>query len=125
MAQRAGLLVRRDGELSFLPASVARFLVPLPRLTKIPWDSAQMARVGGEVVPVLALGTPSGELLLCEFEGQAVALSGLSAERVGFWPASESGVNVDGATVPIFDLRTALMQFRSDRPAAQQGAPHD
>jgi len=79
-----------------------------------------MALVGGEVVAVLVLGEPSGELLLCEFDGQAVALSGLSAERVGFWPASESGVRVDGVTVPALDLSDALKQFRSDRPAAQE-----
>ncbi|HEY0468336.1 MAG TPA: hypothetical protein VGC79_29265 [Polyangiaceae bacterium] len=122
MAQRAGLLVRRGGELAFLPASVARWLVPLPRLTKIPWDSAQMALVAGDVVAVLALGEPSGELLLCELDGQAVALSGLSADRVGFWPASESGVIVDGVTVPALDLSDALKQFRGDRPATQEGA---
>ncbi len=122
MAQRAGLLVRRSGTLLFLPASVARWILPLPRLTKIPWDSAQMALVGGEVVAVLALGEPSGELLLCEFEGQALALSGLSADRVGFWPASESGVSVDGTTVPALDLSAALRHFQSDRPAAQEGA---
>jgi len=80
-----------------------------------------MALVGGEVVAVLSLGESSGELLLCEFDGQAVALSGLSAERVGFWPASDSGVTVDGVVVPVLDLSEALKQFRSDRSAAQEG----
>lgn len=120
MPQRAGLLVRRGGELAFLPASVARWLVPLPRLTQIPWDSAQMALVGGEVVAVLSLGESSGELLFCEYEGQAVALSGLAAERVGFWPASDSGVMVDGVAVPGLDLNEALKQFRSDRSPTQE-----
>jgi len=123
MAQRAGLLVRRGEALAFLPASVARLLLPCPRLTKMPWDSAQMALVSGEVVAVLALGEPSGELLLCELEGRAVALSGLSAERVGFWPANDSGVSVEGVNVPELDLHEALRQFRSDRPAAQEGGP--
>jgi hypothetical protein len=123
MAQRAGLLVRRGEELVFLPASVARWLLPVPRLTKIPWDSAQMALVAGEVVAVLTLGEPSGELLLCEFDGQVLALAGLSAERVGFWPASESGVSVDGLPVPALDLSAALRQFQSHGPAAAEGAP--
>ncbi|HYP75573.1 MAG TPA: hypothetical protein VER12_06460 [Polyangiaceae bacterium] len=123
MAQRAGLLLRRDGELAFLPASVARWLLPLPRLTKLPWDSAQMALVGGEVVAVLALAEPSAELLLCELDGQAVAISGLSAERVGFWPASGSGISVDGVLVPALDLSEALERFRSDRPAPQEEPP--
>jgi len=74
-------------------------------------------------VAVLSLGESSGELLLCEFDGQAVALSGLSAERVGFWPASDSGVTVDGVAVPALDLSEALKRFRSDRPAAQEGTP--
>jgi hypothetical protein len=82
-----------------------------------------MALVGGEVVAVLVLGEASGELLLCEFDGQAVALSGLSADRVGFWPASEAGVSVDGTIVPALDISEALKEFRSDRPAAQEGAP--
>ena len=123
MAQRAGLLVRRGGELAFLPASVARWLLPLPRLTKVPWDSAQMALVGGEVVAVLPMGEPSGELLLCELDGQAVALSGLSADRVGFWPASDTGVEVDGVVIPTLDLSEALKEFRSGRPSAPEGAP--
>ena len=79
-----------------------------------------MALVSGEVVAVLALGEPSGELLLCDFDGQAVAVSGLSADRVGFWPASESGVSVDGVSVPALDLGAALRQFQSDRPAPQE-----
>ena len=120
MAQRAGLLVRRGGELAFLPAHVARSLVPLPRLSKIPWDSAQMTLVGGEVLAVLELGEPSGELLLCELDGQAIALSGLFADRVGFWPEDESGVRVDGVLVPTLELGRALRQFRSRRPSAQE-----
>jgi hypothetical protein len=74
-------------------------------------------------VAVLVLGEASGELLVCELDGQAVALSGLSADRVGFWPASESGVSVDGVIVPTLDLSEALAQFRGDRPSAQEGAP--
>jgi len=132
MVQRAGLLVRLGGrayraraagELLFLPANVARSLLPLPRLTKIPWDTVQMALVAGEVVAVLALSEPGTELLLCEFEGESVALSGLTAERVGFWPASESGVSVDGVIVPALDLSAVLKPFRSERPSSQEGAP--
>jgi hypothetical protein len=117
MSQRAGLLVRHGERLAFLPASVARGLLPLPHLTRIPWDSAEMALVAGEVVPVLSLGDPSPELLLCELDGQSLALSGLTAVRVGFWPASGSGVSVDGVNVPALDLNAALSQFRSDHRA--------
>ncbi|HYP98335.1 MAG TPA: hypothetical protein VER96_06655 [Polyangiaceae bacterium] len=123
MAQRAGLLVQHGGELAFLPASVARWILPLPRLTRVPWDSAQMALVGGEVVAVLPLGEPSGELVLCELDGQAVALSGLYAHRVGFWPSSSTGVEVDGIDIPMLDLSEALKEFRSGRPSTERSAP--
>jgi len=123
MSPRAGLLVRRAGELAFLSASVARKLVPLPRLTKIPWDTAQMALVGGEVLAVLELGAPSGQLVVCEVEGQALALSGLSAERAGFWPEHDSGVNVDGEHVPALDLAAALKHFRPIAEPTKDEAP--
>ena len=123
MAPRAGLLVKRGGQRLFLSASIARHLVPLPRLTKMPWDSAQMALVGGEIVAVLELGPPSAVLVLCEHDGQAVALSGLDAEQVGFWPASDTGVSVDGVSVPALDLRAALAQFQSNAKTAKDAAP--
>ncbi len=123
MAPRAGLLVRRAGELAFLSASVAQKLVPLPRLTKIPWDTAQMALVGGEVLAVLELGEPCGVLVVCEVDGQLLALSGLAAERAGFWPAHESGVSVDGEHVPALDLSRALEHFQRTAPSAKDDRP--
>jgi hypothetical protein len=123
MAERSGLLVRLDGALAFLPANRVRCLVPLSRLTKIPWDSAQMALVGGEVVAVLELSQPRGVLVLCEVDGQGVALSGLSAERVGRWPESDSGVNVDGVHVPALDLGLAIAQFQKSGQPAKENAP--
>ncbi|MEO8901413.1 MAG: hypothetical protein ABI488_06825 [Polyangiaceae bacterium] len=123
MAPRAGLLVKRGGERLFLSANLARHLVPLPRLTKLPWDFAQMALVGGEIVAVLELGPPSGALVLCEHDGQALALSGLDAEQVGFWPATDAGVCVDGVSVPALDLGAALAHFKSNAKTAKDAAP--
>jgi hypothetical protein len=123
MAPRAGLLVRRGNERLFIPASVARHLVPMPRLSRLPWDTAQMALVGGEVVAVVELAEPSGMLVLCEIAGQSVALSGLSAERAGFWTASGAGVRVDDAEVPLLDLAAALAQFQTHPTERKDSAP--
>jgi len=122
MTPRAGLLVRRGTERLFIPAAVARHLVPSPPLSRVPWDNAQMALVRGEVVCVIELGEPSGALVLCEFSGQNLALSGLSAERAGFWPESGSGVHVDGEDVPALDLAAALAQFQTQRPVPEESA---
>lgn len=123
MAPRAGLLVRRGSERLFIPAHVARHLVPLPRLSRVPWDTVQMALVGGQVVAVVELGEPSGLLVLCEISGQSVALSGLSAERAGFWPESGTGVRVDDAVVPALDLASALAQFQAHLTQQKEAAP--
>ena len=121
MAERAGLLVKHGGALAFLRASLVRSLVPLPRLTQIPWDSAQIALVSGEVVAVLELGEPSGVLVLCEVRGQALGLSGLRAERVGLWPeANGDGVRVDGVDVPALDLEYALAKFQNSGSMTQE-----
>jgi hypothetical protein len=122
MAPRAGLLVRRGGERLFIPASIARHLVPSPRLSKVPWDTAQMALVGGEVVAIVELGDPSGVLVLCDIAGQSVALSGLFAERAGFWPASGNGVRVDDADVPALDLAAELARFQT-HPQREDNVP--
>ena len=81
-----------------------------------------MALVGGEVVAVVELGEPSGMLVVCELDGQALALSGLFAERVGVWPASEAGVTVDGVNVPALDLGAALQQFQTNGQTPKDGA---
>ncbi|HTA92657.1 MAG TPA: hypothetical protein VK745_23930 [Polyangiaceae bacterium] len=87
--------------------------MPLPRLSRVPWDTVQMALVGGEVVAVIELAEPCGLLVLCDISGQSVALSGLSAERAGFFPESGTGVRVDDAIVPALDLASALAQFQT------------
>ena len=123
MAPRAGLLVRRGSEWLFIPASVARHLVPMPRLSRVPWDSVQMALVRGDVVAVVELGEPSGMLVMCEISGECVALSGLAAERAGFWPASGTGVRVDDTEVPELDLAAALARFQTQRTERKDSAP--
>jgi hypothetical protein len=79
--------------------------------------------VGGEVVAIVELGEPTGLLVLCEISGQSVALSGLSAERAGFWPESGTGVRVDDAAVPELDLASALAQFQTPPTQHKDDAP--
>jgi len=119
MSERAGLLVRRGEERWFIPAHIARHLVPEPRLSGLPWDSVRMALVGGAVVTVLEFGDSSGVLILCELSGQSLAVSGLTPERAGFWPPSERGVRVGDADLPELDLLSALNALRTSRPVQE------
>ena len=115
MAERAGLLVRRGAERLFIPASVARGLVPEPKLSRLPWDHVQLALVGGAVVAVLEFGDSTGVLVMCEVSGEYLALSGLTPELAGFWPESERGILVAETAVPELELTRAFSELRARR----------
>jgi hypothetical protein len=113
MSRRPGILVRAGGELGFVPAAVARQVVPLPTLSPVATTPLQMAVVGGQVVPVIAIGSPTRALLVCEIEGEAIGLSGLEMERAGAFDAIEGGVVVGGRTVRDLDVLGALRSLEA------------
>jgi hypothetical protein len=116
MSERAGLLVKAGGELGFLPATTARSVVPLPPLSPVASTPLQMALVNGRIVPVVALGSPTGVLVVCELDEDVVGFSGLDVSEVGEFTAIERGVVVDGRVVPELDL---LGAWRSLEPALE------
>jgi hypothetical protein len=123
VSERAGLLVRAGGEVGFVPATTARSVVPLPPLSPVANTPLLMALVNGRVVPVVALGSPTGVLVLCELDDEPIGFSGLEVTRVGAFEETERGVLVDGRVVPELDLPGAL---RSLEPALEPqlgGAP--
>jgi hypothetical protein len=116
VTERAGLLVRAGGELGFVPASTAKSVVPLPPVSPVASTPLSMALVNGRVVPVVALGSPTSVLVLCELDDEPVGFSGLEVGSVGSFEATERGVVVDGRAVPELDLEGAL---RSMEPALE------
>lgn len=116
MSERAGLLVRAGGELGFVPATTARSIVPLPPMSPVGNTPLLMALVGGRVVPVVALGSPTSVLVVCELDEEQIGFSGLEVNTVGSFEATERGVLVEGRAVPELDLLGAL---RSMEPALE------
>jgi hypothetical protein len=106
--ERAGLLVRAGGELGFVPATVAKSLVRQPVSSPVTSTPLQMALVAGQVVPIVAIGSPTGELVLCEFDGEIVGFSGLEVERAGTFEAADGGVVADGRVLHDLDLEGVL-----------------
>lgn len=107
MSERAGLIVRAGGELGFLPATLAERVVPLPPLSPVASTPLDMTLVNGRVVPVVALGSPTGVLVVCELDDEPVGFSGLEVREVGAFEGTPRGVVVDGRPVPELDLRSA------------------
>jgi hypothetical protein len=116
MSERAGLLVRAGEELGFVPATTARSVVPLPPVSPVANTPLLMTLVSGRVVPVVALGSPTSVLVLCELDDEAIGFSGLEVSEVGTFEATERGVLVGGRVVPELDLLGAL---RSMEPALE------
>ena len=108
MSRRPGILVRAGGELGFVPAEIARQVVPLPTLSPVATTPLEMAVVNGSVVPVIALGSPTRALLVCELDGETIGFSGLEVERAGAFDATDGGVVVAERTVRDLDLSGAL-----------------
>jgi hypothetical protein len=98
------VLVRRAERRAYVPTSVARQIVPQSTISRVPNSSLGMTLVGGRVVSVVELGEASGALLVCELDGDPIALSGLYIERVGWFEIDERGAYVDGDCVPALSL---------------------
>jgi hypothetical protein len=108
MTTRSGIVVRAGGEFGFVPADVARQVVPLPTLSPVASAPLEMAVVGGQIVPVVALGSPTGSLLVCEVDGETVGFSGLEVHRVGTFDGVDGGVIIDLRTVRDLELSQLL-----------------
>lgn len=107
MTEVAAVLVVGPRGRAFVRAELARQIVVEPTISRVPTSDVQMAMVGGRVVSVLSLGESSGALLVCEVEGEAVALSGLSVERVGRFASEGGQIRVEGellSEIPVRDL---------------------
>ena len=108
MSERAGLLVRAGEDLGFVSAEIAQKVVPLPETSPVANTQLAMALVSGQVLPVVALGSPTGVLLVCEVEGELIGFSGLEVERTGSFPAADGGVMHGERKLRDLDLASAL-----------------
>jgi hypothetical protein len=110
MEETAGLVVKVGGTLWFLPADVARRVVPYPIVSEIPGAGIGMALVSGRVVAVVQVGIASATdpLVVCSVGGEDVALAGMTVLDAGAFPACPGGVRYGERRVPPFDIAAAL-----------------
>ena len=104
----AGVVVGLDNELYFVPAGVAEGIVQRPVVTRVPGTAIGMALIGGRIVPVIDLSPRREELLVCDVDGEPLALSGLAVHGTGFYPREDDGVRVDGELLRELDVKSAV-----------------
>jgi hypothetical protein len=108
--KRGGLLLRVDGELRFVSASVAIRVGRTPRVTGVPGGPEELLGIavhGGAVVPVVAVGKARGEMIVCQYAGELVGIVGGEVVRSGTFdavPDRPDLVEVDGERIRPLDV---------------------
>lgn len=105
MSALAGMLVEYGAEPYFVPAELARRVVRRSVISSVPGTRLGITLYEGRVIPVLGLRAAAGEdLLVCELDGELVAVAGVRVLRAGFFEPDAGGVRLDGRVVAPLDL---------------------
>jgi hypothetical protein len=117
---RAGVIVRLNGQPRFLSAHLVRRFVPPPTLSDVAGTGLTMALVDGQVLAIIAVGPRGSALTVCEVGGELIGLLGADPEAVGFFAPDGAGVAFGGQTAS--DLDVAELVRASARGTFEQEA---
>ena len=119
---RAGVVVRHEGTLRFLPASVVVRIAPRPPISRVPGAPKSLlgiAYTGGEIVPVVSISEKNdGPLVVCRYLGEPVGIVGCEVVRTGTFdadPSAEGAVIAEGGPVRSLDLAATFASLQSAR----------
>lgn len=85
-AKRPGLVLRVDGEILFLPASIAATVTKLGRVTHVAGGAGELLGITlheGQVVPVVAIGAARDTMVVCSYLGEPIGLVGGDVVHAG------------------------------------------
>jgi hypothetical protein len=108
--RRGGVLVRVDGGLGFVPASIALRIAPSPRVTPIPAAPPELLGIApyeGSIVPVILIGAARREMIICQHAGELVGLLGGEVVRSGTFDAVAGRVDLvehEGQRAKLIDV---------------------
>jgi hypothetical protein len=102
-----GLLLRLDGALRFVPASVALHVAPAPRVTLVvgaPPELLGIALFSGVVIPVLAVGAARAEMIVCQCAGELVGVVGARVIEAGAFDVAGDRAAYRDETATLLDV---------------------
>jgi hypothetical protein len=122
MDKRGGVLLRIDGTLHFVPASVALAISPAPEITRVPGAPEQLLGVAlhdGDVVPVIAIGAARGAMLVCSYLGEKLGFMGADIEGTGLYEPDGDGDKRDavrhrGESARSLDIATLYARVQGE-----------
>jgi hypothetical protein len=109
----AGLLVRNQGELGFIPASMVRAIRYDFVVTPYPGSQLGMTLFAGRVIPVLDMGSDDRAVIVCEVNGELVGVRGLEPIQSGVFDGDEHGAVYESAPVPTVRIEEHLEYWRA------------
>ena len=116
-AKRGGVVLRIEGALHFVPASVALAVAPAPQIARVPGAPEALLGVtlhDGDVVPVIAIGTAREALLVCSYLGEKVGLMGASIEATGLYEADGDSIRHGGETARSLDIAAIYARVQGE-----------
>jgi hypothetical protein len=117
-ARVGAVLLRIDGSLFYLPAVLALRLAPLPQIARVPGAPKELLGIalhGGEILPILSIGSARESLIVCTFAGARLGLVGARIVETGMFDASADGESVfhAGETASLFDVARVCAQMQT------------
>jgi chemotaxis signal transduction protein len=122
-----GLLVRVDGALRFVPAAIALRIAPPPRVTPVPGAPSELVGVAmhqGVIVPVVAIGSMRGEMIVCEHASELIGLVGGEVVGTGWFDVSAEEPDVvehEGVRVESLDVTAIYSRVQSSARPGRWG----
>lgn len=127
--RRGGVVFRVDGELAFLPASIAIKILPVPEMARVPGGPRELrgvALVEGNMIPVVDVNeepgkrpssSPNGAMLLCVAFGERIGLVGIDVVATGLFDAADApgAVRLNQDTARAFDVGRVIARVRQGR----------
>ena len=119
-AKRGGVLVRLDGALHFVPASVAVGIASAPKVARVPGSPEALlgaALHDGDVIPVITIGSANESMLVCSYLGEKVGLMGARIEATGVYepdPEAVDAVRYRGESARTLDLAAIYARVQGD-----------
>lgn len=126
-AKRGAIVLRVDGQLCFVPASIALRIAPTPRVTAVPGSPPDLVGVAlheGAIVPVVSVGAARDEMIVCQHGGELVGLVGGEVVDSGaFEVAAEQPtmIRVEGRSVRPLDVAGLYARVQSGARAGRWG----
>jgi hypothetical protein len=107
--KRGGIVLGDENRLYFVPAHAAERVVPVPQVARVPGahpDLVGIALVDGTILPVVAIGSGRGGMLVVSYMGEPIGLVGADVLATGTFEAAGDGASVrhDGRFAKPLDL---------------------